>query len=396
MNKAHDVVVGKGHLKPLACGHPWVFAKSLKKVPASLEPGARVRVLGPDGRFYGRGFYSPGSAIGVRIASLKDEPLNDDWLEGAISEAVSVRERLIAMGRLCESCRLVASEGDYLPGLTVDRFSGFLVVQIHTAGMENFRELILTRLSEMPGTRGIVERSDVAIRRLEKLSPSSGLVRGSMPDGPVRFEHDGLAFWADISSGQKTGFYLDQQANRRFVAKFARDRRMLDVFSNCGAFALYGLKAGARSAVTLDSSLAACEMAKRMSEENGLAFEEIIRSDAAAGMRRLREDGRDFDLIVVDPPKFTKSRAGLNRALNAYRETNLQAFKLAAPGALVFTCSCSGLVNRTAFERVVAQAARNASRRVRVLAQRGAGPDHTSPPAFPEGRYLKCLLLEVR
>jgi len=391
-----QIVIKSGHIKPLIYGHPWVFAEAVQNVSGEVRAGDQVRILGPAREFFGRGFINPNCAIRVRIASTLDQPLDRDWFSARIDEAVRLRKALLRTGRIGAGAhRLISSEGDFLPGLIVDRFGQYLTVQFHTAAVDRMRDLVVEKLSALENVAAIVDRSDPDYRVAEGLAPSKGVLWGKGPLGPVSFELDGLILCADVEEGQKTGFYLDQDDNRRFVASFAAGRRVLDLFAHSAAFALYALKAGAASAVAVDSSNAACNLAQRQAEANALTLEEIICGDVGPTLRRLRAEHREFDLIVVDPPKFARTRAGLKRALAAYRETNLQAMKLASKGALVFTCSCSGLVELLDFERTVARAARDAARSVRILARRGQGPDHPTPIGFPEGRYLKCLLLEV-
>ena len=294
--------------------------------------------------------------------------------------------------------RLINSEGDGLGGLIVDVYGDYLSVQIGTAGMDRRADAILNILEDLLHPAGIIDRGEAKSRQLEKLPPpKNGPLRGKAPDAPFFVREYALEMACDIRSGhsQKTGLYLDQRENRRYIATFARGRDVLDVFSYSGGFAIHAAKAGARSITLLDSSDEALGLAKANLERNGIADADLVHAEWNEGFKHLREAGRQYGLIVLDPPKFARSRETAPQALSGYRDLNAQAVRLLAPGGLLFTCSCSGSVNETDFERTVAAALRSSGRRAVLLERRGAAPDHPIPPGFDQGRYLKCLLLQV-
>jgi 23S rRNA (cytosine1962-C5)-methyltransferase len=294
--------------------------------------------------------------------------------------------------------RLINSEGDGLPGLTVDVYGQYLAVQIGTAGMERHLSPILDALQERLNPKGILDRSDARSRQIERLEPPRHApLRGALPDGPEFVTENGIQLRVDLrpGQGQKTGLYLDQRENRRRFGALAAGRAVLDAFSYSGGFSLYAVRGGARSITLVDASEEALQMAHANLERNGVADADLVNAEYAEGFKHLREAGRMFDLMVVDPPKFARGRENVAQALNAYRDLNTQAVRLLAPGGLLFTCSCSGNVSETDFERAVAAGVRAAGRRAAVLERAGAAPDHPVPPGFDQGRYLKCLILHV-
>jgi len=359
-------------------------------------PGATVRVEAADGAFLGWAHYSPASQIRLRLLSRREEAFPDEaWLRATLRAAVGRRRGLLAEEG--GACRLVFSEADLLPGLVVDRYGDWLAVQVLTAGMEAARAAIIDELGRLLAPRGIVERSDAAHRALEGLDASGGVIAGEPPEAALAIRDGGLSFPVDLERGQKTGFYLDQRLNRPAVAAWARGRRVLDAFCYTGAFAAHAAAAGAAELLLLDSSREALAAAEAALAANGLAGvpTEAICGNAFEELRRLRDRGRTFDLVVLDPPRLAPTRAHAQRAARAYKDANLMAMRLLEPEGILATFSCSGGVDTAFFREIVRWAAKDAGREVQVLQALGQPPDHPVRLAFPEGEYLKGLLCRI-
>lgn len=384
----------RGRERRVKAGHLWIYAGEIARVDEGIAAGDPVEVADARGRFLGRGYYNPASTITVRLLTRRrDEQIDAALVRRRIAEALAYRRRFYAAG---ESCRLVAGEGDWLPGLTVDRYAAWLVVQISTVGMDRLRDAVVAALVDAVHPRGIYERSDLPVRAREGSPGRVGLLHGEVPEA-AEIELDGLHFAVDLRGGQKTGMYLDHRFNRRAIVPHARGRRMLDVFCNSGAFALYALRGEASSATGIDWSPPAIELARRHADLNGAADRcRWIEGNAFDHLRSLDREGERFDLIVLDPPAFTKSASALVPARRGYKEINLRALRLAAPGALVLTASCSYHMPPETFIDTVREAAADAGRDVTVIEARGQAPDHAVNLGVPETRYLKCLLLAVR
>jgi len=398
------ICLKKGNAKPLHGGHPWVFADAVARIDGPKPtPGDDVRVIDERGTFLGRGFYSPGSAISVRILSREDEPISTTLLENRIDEALKLRLDVLGLGRAhvgrdTTAFRLINSEGDGLPGLIVDVYDDWLSIQSGTSGIERRIETILDILEDRLKPKGILDRSDARTRAIEKLElPKSGPLRGSTPTGIefARVNGQEHAFDLRPGHGQKTGLYLDQRQNRRRFAEFAKDRDVLDVFCYAGGFTLHAAQAGAKSLTLVDSSEEALELAKSNLDRNKIADADLYQSEWPEAFKMLRDANRTFGLVVVDPPKFARSKENVMQALSGYRDLNAQAVRQLAPGGVLFTCSCSGNISETDFERAVASGIRSVGRRGSVLERRGAADDHPVPPGFDQGRYLKCLVIQV-
>lgn len=384
--------------KPVRQGHPWIFSGAIGDVAGSPAPGALVDVTDAGGAWLARGYYNPRSQIVIRLLTWERDEVVDDAFWRVRLTAAAERRAALAADPRTDAYRLVYAESDRLPGLIVDRYGDWLVVQFLTLGVEARREAIVTALCDLLAPRGIVDRSDVAVRRQEGLAARNGIVWGAAPPPDLTIIENGLRFPADLTGGQKTGFYLDQRDNRGRVARHAAGRRVLNAFSFTGAFGVYALAAGAAHVTNLDSSVEALEGAEHALRLNG--FDPDVQAEGIAGdvfqvLREWRNDGRQFDLIVLDPPKFARGRADLPGALRGYKDINLQAFRLLAPGGLLATFSCSGLVEPALFQKVVFGASADAGCDAHILARLGHGPDHPLLLSFPEGEYLKGLLLRL-
>ncbi len=404
------IILHPGKDKPVRGRHPWIFSGAVARVEGEPAGGDVVDVADAGGHWLARGYYNPRSQIVVRLLT---------WQAGEAVDAVFWRDRLAAavamrgelgLAPATDAYRLVHAESDSLPGLVVDRYGDWLVVQFLTLGVEVRRELLLSLLAELVAPAGIVERSDAAVRRQEGLPLRSGLVWGLPPPADLEIREHGLRFPADLIGGQKTGFYVDQRENRRIVGAHAAGRRVLNAFSFTGAFGVYALAGGAAHVTNVDSSyeaLAGAEVALRLNGYDPDRQAEAICGDVFQVLRTYRDEGRQFDLVILDPPKFARSKAELDGAARGYKDINLLGLRLLRPGGLLATFSCSGLVTPDLFQKIVFGASVDAAnyaggfagRRsggdVQVLAKLSQGPDHPILLSFPEGEYLKGLLCRV-
>jgi 23S rRNA (cytosine1962-C5)-methyltransferase len=371
--------------------HPWIFKGEVADV-SDVAPGAAVSVVDGGGRFVGRGFFNPRPALCCRILTWEDEPIDAAFLRGRLAAAVQARARA---GVLPEVTRLVWSEADGLPGLVVDRYGPVLVLQCLTLGMARARADLAAGLRERLGRLPIVSMDDAVVARLEGFEPATGWIGEAGPDEVV-VQEAGVRLAVRPGAGPKTGLYLDQAANRARVGAAAGAGDVLDVFAYSGGFACHALSAGARRAVCVESSPEAVAAAGRNLALNGLADRAEIRAvNAFDELRRLDRERARFDLVVLDPPPFARGRAALDAALRGYKEINLRALRLLAPGGRLATFSCSHHVDATTFETTVREAAVDAAVRLRLLEGLGQGPDHPILLTVPETRYLKGLLLQA-
>jgi len=393
------------HLKParersLLRRHPWIFSGAVGRVEGGPEGaptgGETVAVVAADGRWLAWAAFSPDSQIRARVWSWeRATPIDRDFFRRRVAEAIARRRSLVPEedgGAL----RLVHGEADGLPGVVADRYADTVVVQISAAGPDRWRSAILESIAEATGCRQIYERSDVETRSLEGLAPQVGALAGAVPMRPVEIREHGLRYLVDVVDGQKTGFYLDQRDNRARIRALARDRRVLNCFAYTGGFALAALAGGARAVVSVETSAPALALARQNLALNGLdpARAEWVAADVFQMLRTLRDQGRQFDLIVLDPPKFAPTAAHAERAARAYKDINLWAFKLLAPRGVLATFSCSGGVSPELFQKIVAGAAQDAGADAQILERFQAARDHPVVLSFPEGEYLKGLLLQ--
>jgi len=388
----------KGSAKPLHSGHPWVFAGAVARVEGSAQPGEAVRVVDERGTCIGHAFYSPASAIAARMVTRGDVAITDELLLKRLEDALNLRKEVLGLGTDTDAFRVVNSEGDGLPGLIVDVYGDVLAVQLGTAGVDRRRNVFLDGLQTLLKPRAIMDRGDKRIRTLEKLPPPEAEpLRGEAPTAAHQVSESGVKFWCDLRAGhgQKTGLFLDQRENRRAFASFAKGRDVLDLFSFSGGFAVHAARAGAKSLTLVDSSEDALKIAESNLKENGIEDADLVCCEWTAALRHLREENKTFDLMVVDPPKFARSKDQVGEALSAYRDLNSQAVRQLRSGGLLFTCSCSGTVPQEEFERAVASGISAVGRRATLLEVRSAGPDHPVPAAFEQGKYLKCLVVKV-
>jgi 23S rRNA (cytosine1962-C5)-methyltransferase len=376
--------------------HPWVFSGAVEAIVGSPHTGDTVQVRAMDGRFLAWAAYSPASQIRARVWSFDEaEVPGQELFEQKIETAISRRRAEIA-AEATNAVRLVHGESDGLPGFVADRYGDALVVQILAAGCEKWRETLTGILRERSGCPRVYERSDTDARELEGLPARSGWISGDAGDGPLKIVEHGIEYAVDPASGQKTGFFLDQRDNRLSVRHLAGGRDVLDCFCYTGGFSLSALVGGARSVLSIESSAQALAQAKRNLGLNRIAAgrAEWLEADVFQALRNLRREGREFDLIVLDPPKFAPTAKDAARAARGYKDINLNALKLLRPGGLLATFSCSGGVSPELFQKIVAGAAADAGAPLLLRERFRSAPDHPVRIEFPEGEYLKGLLLE--
>jgi 23S rRNA (cytosine1962-C5)-methyltransferase len=374
--------------------HPWIFSGAIGRLVGTPGSGDTVEVRSSDGRFLAWAAYSPESQIRARVWSFEEAELPGPALfRRRLESALALRNAVVPQET---AYRLVHGEADRLPGLIVDRYGDMLVAQILSAGVERWRDMLADALIELTGCARIYERSDADVRELEGLPARTGLMRGTdAPTAPIEIVEHGLRYAVDVVGGQKTGFYLDQRDNRRRIRELADGRDVLNCFCYTGGFSLAALAGGARSVTSIDSSGPAIELARRNVAANGLdaSRAEWVEADVFRYLREARERGRSFDLIVLDPPKFAPTEKHAPAAARAYKDINLNALKLLRPGGLLATFSCSGGVSADLFQKIVAGAAADALASAAILDRFHAAADHPVLIEFPEGEYLKGLLL---
>lgn len=375
--------------------HPWVFSGAIAAVEGEPAPGEVVDVVDARGNFLARGYYNEHSRIRVRVLAWEQAAIDADFWAGRLRRAVARREALAASTQT-NAYRLVHAEADLLPGLIVDRYADVVVVQLLTAGIERARDTIGAVLSGLPGVRSVVERSDTASRVREGLGASVGVFAGEDP-GTIEILENGLRFVVNVATGQKTGFYLDQRDNRAAVRALAEGRVVLDAFCNAGAFGVATLASGARAVTFVDSSAPALESVRANLDANGLsdATCDVVHADVFDALRAMRDDGRRFGLVILDPPRFAMNRHQMEKALRAYKDINMLAMELLEPDGVLATFSCSQAVDIASFTMAVSWAGVDSRRDVMVVRRLGQGADHPVLASFPESEYLKGLLCRI-
>jgi len=374
-------------------GHPWVYRTEVEEIPGAINPGDIVDVVDSRRKFIGRGYINPASQILVRILTRdQGEAIDRNFFHRRIRAALDYRRRVV---RNTSACRLIFAEADFLPALIVDRFGGYLAVQTLALGIDLYKETIVEILDELVKPAGIYERNDVSVRRLEGLPLTTGFLKGPF-DPVVEIEENGLAFSVDLAGGQKTGYFLDQRENRMALAGLAEGARVLDCFCHTGTFSMYAALFGAREVQGIDIAAPALAAARQNAAKNGFAEVCSFReSNVFDELRALEKGGEKFDLIILDPPAFTKSRQALEGAVRGYKEINLRAMKLLPPGGFLLTCSCSFHMTEELFLEVILAAGRDAGRQLRLVELRRQAKDHPMLLASAETHYLKCAILQV-
>jgi 23S rRNA (cytosine1962-C5)-methyltransferase len=379
-----------GKERSVSMGDPWIFSGAILKTEGDAKAGDICSVYSFKGDFLAIGYYNPVSSISVRVLSFKNEAFTATELDKRICTAIDYRDSLLDESNDC--CRLINSEGDFLPGLIVDRYGPGFVLQILTAGMERFRKEIIEILSSYR-PQFIYERSDTDSRSREGLQTSQGLLQGEMPE-IVRLTELGLKFEVDIKSGQKTGFFFDQRPNRSLLRRYAYKRRVCDCFSYSAAFSVNALAADAEQIDAVDISKNATIWGQNNIRLNGFE-QKRVQFITADVFKFLRETENQYDLIILDPPKFARHPGEIRRASRGYKDINLLAIKKIMPGGIIFTFSCSNAVDPNLFRQIIFAAAADARRPVQLLHVLAAGPDHPVNIAHRRGEYLKGLVLRV-
>ena len=382
-----------GHIQPVWAGHPWVFAQAVEEVRGGATPGDTVRVEDPRGNFLGRGFYSPKSAIVVRVITRDQEiPLEAAFFHARLESALARRLRMGLGGEETDGYRLVHSEGDGLPGLIVDRFRDVLVVQLLTIGMKVRENLVLSALTDLLAPKAIVDRTPESSAKAEGFQRGEGVLRGAF-DGELVFRERGLDFRLPKELGQKTGYYFDQRGLRARVESLSKGKRVLDAYGYVGSFALAAARGGATEVHSVDDSAIAIEVGATIARENKLS--DVISFTKHDARNTLRDAHGSYDIVVCDPPKLAASRASRDQAQKAYAQLAQHATSAVRPGGLLVFCSCSAAVDLNALTRALALGAQRSNTTAVVLERHFQGFDHPVGAAFPEGLYLKALIAEV-
>jgi len=376
--------------------HPWVFSGAIKSIDGKPGAGDWVCVRANKGALLGWGHYSPGTSIAIRLLTFAEDIPNDDWWKSKILEAINVRQQLGLLNTEDNNtCRLVHAEGDGLPGLIADFYSGVLVIQCHTPGMHKEIKLLCSAFSEALGDalEAIYDKSSKSLAKHGAVHSEDGLVWGKLPENHFAIEH-GNKFKIDWEKGQKTGFFIDQRENRNLLSNYSKGKKVLNVFSYTGGFSIYAMKAGATEVHSLDSSARALEICDENVILNELPTEEhkCLQEDAVAF---LKEDLSEYDIIVLDPPAFAKRATARHSAVQGYKRINLRAIESMKPGSLLFTFSCSQAVDEKLFTNTIIAASIQANRTVRILHRLHQPADHPVSAFHPEGAYLKGLVLRV-
>ena len=376
--------------------HPWVFASAVAGLEGKCRGGDTVDVVSASGEWLGRGAYSPESQIRIRMWTFdKNESIDNGFFLRRIEQALRLRERLFSE-KETNSYRLIASESDGLPGITVDVYNNVAVVQLLSAGAEKHRSKIVWALNKLLPDMALFERSDVDVRAKEGLEPLVQVLSGD-PEKQVTIKENGLDILVDIEQGHKTGFYLDQRDSRAAAGRYARGATVLNCFSYTGTFACYALKGGATHVTNVDVSEPALALARQHLEMNDLDTSrcDMVKQDVFQALREYHQQQKQFDIVILDPPKFVDSKASLPRASRGYKDINMYGIHAVKPGGLLFTFSCSGLMPADLFQKIVADAALDAGRTIKIIERLSQASDHPVIGSYPEGHYLKGLICEV-
>ena len=388
-----------GREKPVQNHHPWIFSGAVAKVQGSPQPGDLVDIMAKDGAWLALAYFNPHSQIRARILSWNPKyQIDEDWWRRRLKEAIDTRVS-IEVSQFTDAYRLVYAEADRLPGLVVDRYGDYLVLQALTAGIDRRKKMLSDILTQELHPKAIVERSDVDVRKKEGLLQQRGLLSGSNPPGDLMITENGQTYDVDLLHGHKTGLYLDQRDNRALLGqpRFVNERSVLNVFSYSGGFALPAIAGGAQAVTNIDSSAEVLKLARRNVERNfgERQQDDYINGDAFQILREYRDADRKFDAVILDPPKFAFSKGDVQGAARGYKDLNWLAFRILRRGGILATFSCSGLVSADLFQKIVFSAAIDASRDAQILYQLTQAPDHPVLLTFPESAYLKGLLLRV-
>jgi 23S rRNA (cytosine1962-C5)-methyltransferase len=378
---------------PVMGFHPWVFSQAIAKIPDGIPSGEPVYLRNEKGEFLAAGYFSSYSQIAVRIWSYdKEEIVDDTFFARRIEKAYFARKGYLETSET-NAFRIVNGENDLLPGLIVDKYADYLVVQFHTAGIETWKEMIIDALDKVIHPKGIYERSDVAVRRFDHLDSTQGLLSGFIPD-LITIRENGLQFLVDVKHGQKTGFFLDQRDKRRAFTKYTKDASVLNCFSYTGGFSVYALAGGAKKVTSIDSSQAAIDLARENIKLNGFDADkcQFISEDVKVC---LRNNSERFNAIVLDPPAFVKDRKKKKEGIEGYKSINAMAMRALAESGILVTCSCSNHLSLEEFRFLLSEAGGKVKRNFKIIETFTHGIDHPQSVPFMEGEYLKCFFLTV-
>jgi 23S rRNA (cytosine1962-C5)-methyltransferase len=392
------LILAKGREKSLLRRHPWVFSGAVHRVEGKANSGETIDIVDSQGKWLARGAYSPSSQIRARVWTFKqDEDIDIEFFIRRLQQAQNWRDYIAKRDGL-DGYRLIAGESDCLPGITIDRFQNFLVLQLLSAGAEYQRAPLIAALQHCYPECAIWDRSDVAVRKKEGLELTQGHVVGDEPPALLPIQEHGMSLLVDIKEGHKTGFYLDQRDSRLAARNYAAGRNVLNCFSYTGAFAVSALMGGCTKVTNVDTSQAALDVARQNVELNKLDLSkaEFVREDVFQLLRKYRTEGQQFDMIVMDPPKFVENKNQLASACRGYKDINMLALQLLRPGGILLSFSCSGLLPTDLFQKILADAALDAGREIQFVEQFRQAADHPVTGAYPEGLYLKgfaCLVM---
>ncbi len=396
MSKLARVILKPRRARPFFARHPWVFVTSVGRVDGDPAPGDEVEVYSHEDRFVARGIFNPNSAIRVRLYRWDGGPLDDAFWTEQVEKALRLRLNALGLDRPSAGYRLISSEADGLSGLTVDRYDRWLVAQFTSLALFERREPLARLLKDLTGVEGVLTRTERITAEQEGITTPFESVLGTLPIAPAEIVEHGLTYWVDFRGGQKTGFFLDQRENRLAAAQYCRGRSVLDLYCYTGGFTLNALKnGGAKSALGVDSSAVAIEVARHHATINEVHAARFEAADALNALESFRGLGEKFGVVICDPPKFARSPRGVEDALKAYLRLNRSAIDVLEPDGILVTCSCSGLVDRGLFADMLGQVAELSGRSIQFLEQRGQASDHPVSASCLETEYLKCLICRV-
>ena len=385
------VILKKGEEDRILMGHPWVFGNEVKIIEGAVNPGDIVDVHDFKNHYIGSGYINPNSKILVRLLTREHEEINRDFFKKRIQQAWDYRKKLVDTS----SCRVIFGEADFLPALIVDKFGDYLSIQTLSLGIEKYRDIILELLEEILEPKGIYERNDVQIREKEGLEQKKGFIKGPF-DTTVEIMENEVKMLIDIENGQKTGYFLDQRENRAALKPFVKDARVLDTFTHTGGFALHAAYYGAREVTAVDISEHAIEYVQRNAQINGLQDKiKGVVGNVFDVLKEYQVNNEKFDVVILDPPAFCKTKSAVEGAYRGYKDINLRGMKILKSGGFLVTCSCSHYMYPGLFMEMLQDAARDAKRMVRQVEFRTQAKDHPVLYGSDESMYLKCVILQV-
>jgi len=377
----------------IANGHPWVFSNEVDKVSGSPSGGEIVEVFTHDKKFIGKGYINPKSQILVRLLTReKQDTINEEFFINRIRQCWEYRKKI----GYTENCRLVFGEADSIPQLIIDKFNDYFVIQTVALGIDLWKPAIVKAINQLFKPKGIFERNDVPVRELEGMQQQKGFLSGEF-DTKIIINENGLKFYVDIENGQKTGYFLDQQDNRRAISNIVKDAEVLGAFTYTGTFEIHAAQYGAKSVLGLDISDNAVKQATENAAFNNL--QDIVQFKTANAFDVLKQwskEGKKYDVVMLDPPAFTKSRETIQKAITGYKEINLRGMKLVRPGGFLVTSSCTNLVSPEMFLQIIDMAAKDARRKIRQVVFQTQSADHPVVPGIETTQYLKFLVIEVQ